>query len=256
MNARHALLLKTVLAVGAALSATPLLAQVPSLPVPGSGGAPVKPGLSPIAQAQKAVQEAQAQVNVAKTGSTAARAKIEQKFKGRPDWAAAELELNKSKQAHGAAVRAALAARRAQPDYKAAAAGKTAAEEKQRALNETGRATAEQLGAVGDDLVRHATDVRRMEGEATADPKIAAAKVRYDAAVKQMAVLRQEVESMALTDPDCMVADQNFAAAQVALKSAQENLRTTQKSEAEAAKARRTTPSPSPSSSPPPRLPR
>ena len=246
MNARHALL-GTVLALGSALSATPLFAQaVPggaAPPAPTAGG-PAKPPASPLVQAQRAVQEAQAQVNVAKAASTAARAKIEQKFKGRPDWASGQLELNKSKQAHDAAVRAALDARRAQPDYKAAAAAKAAAEEKQRALNDTGRATPEQLGAVGDELVKHATDVRRMEGEATADPKIAAAKARHETAVKQMAALRQEVEAMALTDPECMAADQNYVTAQATLKTAQESFRTTQKSEAEAARARRPAPTP------------
>lgn len=217
------------------------LAALAVAAVPSAARAQDKPSAqqqTPTMQARARLQEAQTKLNEAKAAAAAARGKIEQRFKVRPDWAQAEQDLAKAKADHQTAVSTSMENRKGREDYKAATAAKLAAEAKQRALLDGGQATPQQLNAAGDELAKAATDVRRMEGEAMADPRILEAKTRLVDAERRMAALREEVEKLAKTDKDCLAADQRVTSAQQAVANAQQSVVSAQKSESDSRAAR------------------
>jgi chromosome segregation ATPase len=196
---------------------------------------PAPPPPSPTAQASKQVQDAQAQLAAAQANYKKARTRVESSFKGRPDWAKAQQDVDKAKTDVAVAQQAVQTALDKRADYKAAKESVAVLTDKQAKALQEGKATPDEMAQIGQQLVEQRAAVKSMEVAAfEADPKYTEAKTRLTAAQQVQSGLQTQVDQAAAADPECVAAQQQVDSATQQVASARQNLEQVRKSEAEA----------------------
>lgn len=220
------------LALAAGISAAPSTA--PAQDEGGGGGS--------LVESRKLETQAMTALNVAKKDVEKARLKVVGTFKTtQPDYAKAEADLAKAKTAMDAAKLAAQGRTRSQPEYRAAAAAKAAAQEKLNALrDERGLAADKERDALLAANMKNVTTINRLETAAlTTDAGYADAKTRVAELTKVLEGFNAQIDEACKVDPEYMAAHAAMTMANDTYTQAKLATAQAQKAMAEAAKSER-----------------
>lgn len=161
-----------------------------------------------------------------------AKKRIEMEFKQRPEWIAAQNELNEAKKELEAAKNAVLETLKTNAAYLAAIAARTQASKALADIRDSGDINA--LSAASRQNAQAASAVTQLESRAiTNDPVCQAAQKRVDAATSGMRVLEAQLQHIRDTDTELMAAKQKIMVANIDLAAAQNELREAEEREAQ-----------------------
>jgi len=151
----------------------------------------------------------------------AAEKKARELFESGADWKAVTDNYNRAHDAYHMAAANVTAALKTRPDYVAALAAKTKAEDDLDALRNTGTATSDQIAAGADNAMNARTAVTQLEMTATsADPTVVDAKAKLAAAVATLADEHKKEDLAVAADPDWQAAKKDLDDARGNLASA------------------------------------
>ena len=197
---------------------------------------------SPMVAARKAETEAFNALTLAKKDLDRARQKVIAAFKTtQPEYVKAEQDLTKAKAAMETAKAAAQTKTRSLPEYRAAMAAKTKAQEKLTALrDEKGLAADKERNALLEESTRHAAVLNRLDqASLTNDAGYADAKAKVAELTKSLESFTTQIDEACKADPEYMTAEQNVLTATESHNQAKLATTEAQRSMAEAAKAAR-----------------
>ena len=178
--------------------------------------------------AKKRVVEAQRTLNELRAEQKKMRDQMRVEFEDKDQWKNTVIRFKKSKAAYEQARKQALAAMRAKPEYKQTVKDREALKTKLDELQEKRNPDADAIAQAGAALTEKGIALKKMETTAMAeDEKAAVAKEEYEAALKEMKALEEEIEDALASDPDYEAlltkldnAEQQLDAARTAQKSA------------------------------------
>ena len=149
-------------------------------------------------------------ITVATAAMDAAAKKARAAFESGDEWKAANDNCQAARDAYHAASTNVTAALKTRPDYVAAVAAKTKAEDDLDALRNAG-ATGDQISAAADNAMTARTAVTQIESTAsTSDPTVVDAKAKLTAANAALAEERKKEELAVQADPDWQAAKKQY----------------------------------------------
>ena len=160
-------------------------------------------------------------VSIASAAMAAAAKKARAEYEAGADWKTANDNWASARDAvHTASANVAVALK-TRPDYVAALAAKTKAEDDLDALRNSGTATDDQISAAADNSMNARTAVTQIEASASSnDPTVLDAKAKLAVAAAAVADQRNKEELAVQADPDWQAAKKQFDDAKATLASA------------------------------------
>jgi hypothetical protein len=160
-------------------------------------------------------------VSVASAAMAAAAKKARAEYETGADWKTANDNWASARDACNSATANVTIALKTRPDYIAALAARTKAEDDLDALRNSGTATDDQISAAADNAMAARTAVTQIETSAkTNDPTVLDAKAKLAVATAAMADQRNKEELAVEADPDWQAAKKQFDDAKASLASA------------------------------------
>ena len=187
---------------------------------------------SPVAQASKAVQDAQLAVNKAQADLNKLRNKVKADLLTKPEWASVNQELAKAQADMKTAQKNAMTTAQNKPEYKALLAQRDEAQkvrqQSQAAAtpgSDDAKVSASDLAKADNDYISAGLAMKAMEKQVLADDQAYNdAKARLDAANSKLAQLDAQVDESLKGDQDYTTAQSGVQTAQDALTQAKEQL--------------------------------
>lgn len=225
------LILGAALTAGvAAAASSPAQAQYP----PGQFGGPN----TQLIEARKAIQAAEKDVVRIRQDMVKVKARVQSRYETKDEWEEAQKNLKAAQTASDGARRRAMAKLLADPNYKAAKAKLTKADQQLLAAQAAGGSDIRKLEAAQQARIDAGLVIRKLETEAMAnDPKVVEAKEKLAEAKQGWEALQDELKQVLEQDPEYQTAQQELEMAQANVLQMRQQLQQQQAQEAAARRA-------------------